>query len=215
MVLYLEWYKVLSTRDLARHFSCSTRTIFRKLKGTGYFTSYNKNGEMLTFPTTPEFDENGLWEYRGTRFSVWKNLGPTIRALVEESDKGLSANELGRLLSHRNVHHHLLECVRKGQLVRTKLEGRSVYFSMDSHKRYEQEEARYSKGPTPPSPEQPPDMTTTELVWLLRAMVRCNHIPFESIVTALGADREKVSEPAIRWLVEGCPGDGAVPTAPA
>ena len=213
MVLVLGAYKVISTKGLARHFSCSTRTIFRKLKGTGYLTSYNKNGEMLTFPTTPDFDENGLWEYQGARFSAWKNLGPTIRALVEESHKGLTSNELGCLLDHHNVHHHLLDCVRKGQLVRTWLGSSSVYYSADPRRKREQEEARYSERPALTSTEQPPDMTAIELVWLLRAMVRCNHIPFEGIVAALGSDRAKVNEPAIRWLVEGCPGDGAAPNA--
>ncbi|MDP7080187.1 MAG: hypothetical protein QF415_09875 [Candidatus Undinarchaeales archaeon] len=214
MVLVLDAYKVISAKGLARHFSCSTRTIFRKLKDTGYLTSYNMNGEMLTSPTTPDFDENGLWEYQGARFSAWKNLGPTIRALVDGSEQGLTAYELGRLLSHPNVHHHLLECVRKDQLVRTRLQGCSVYFSADPRRKREQEGTRYSERPAHTSPEQPPDMTTTELVWLLRAMVRCNHIPFEGIMAALGVDRSKVSEPVIRWLVEGCPGDGAAPTAP-
>jgi len=211
VVLHLEWHKVLSATDLARHFSCSTRTIFRKLEDSGYLTSYNKNGEMLTFPDTPEFDENGLWEYRGARFSMWRNLGPTVRALVDGSEQGLTAYELGRLLSHPNVHHHLLECIRKGHLVRTRLQGCSVYYSADILRRREQEAARCRKQPPPPVP----DLTTTELVWLLRAVIRCNNIPYKGVTAALEADGRKVSEQAVRWLVEGCPGDGAAPTTPA
>ena len=205
----LEWYKVLSARELADKFDCSTRTIFRKLEESGYLTSYNMNGEMLTLPRTPDFDKNGLWEYKGARFSVWRNLGPTVHALVDESDRGLTASELGDLLSHPDVHHHLLACVRKGQLVRARSKGRSVYYSADPDRRQEQEAARHHERPMLP----PPDLTTIELVWLLRAVIRCNHIPYTEVVAALETDRRMVSASTIRWLVEGCSGDGTAPTS--
>ena len=129
----------LTATELAARFRCAKVTIFRKLAGTGYLRSYNRNGAVLALPDAAKFDDNGLWEHHGARFSRWRDLFTTITALVDASDTGLTAGRLADLLGHDNVHHHLTTLVEQGRLHRTGSRRSAVYRSSDPKKRKAQE----------------------------------------------------------------------------
>jgi len=59
----------------------SRTTIFRILKGVGYFTSYSHAGRYYTLRRIPKFDRWGLWAWRDVRFSSHG----TLRATAGES----------------------------------------------------------------------------------------------------------------------------------
>ncbi|MDP6626600.1 MAG: hypothetical protein QGG50_01770 [Methanopyri archaeon] len=129
----------LTATDLAARFRCSKVTIFRKLAGTGYMRSYDHNGSVLALPDVVEFDDNGIWEYHGAHFSRWRDLFATITALVDASDKGLTAGMLANILGNDNIHHHLTALVERGMIRRQGSRRSAVYLSCDPKKRKAQE----------------------------------------------------------------------------
>ncbi|MDP6626819.1 MAG: hypothetical protein QGG50_02870 [Methanopyri archaeon] len=128
----------LTATDLAARFRCAKITVFRKLAGTGYLRSYDRNGTFLAHPDAASFDDNGLWEHHGAHFSRWRDLSATITALVDSSSKGLTAGQLADLLGHSNVHHHLTTLVEQGRLHKQGSRRSAVYLSKDPKKRKRQ-----------------------------------------------------------------------------
>jgi len=128
----------LTATELTARFRCSKVTVFRKLAGTRYLRSYNRNGTVLAHPDIARFDGNGLWEHHDTRFSRWCDLFATISALVDTSKKGLTAGRLADILGHSNVHHHLTALVEQGKLHQQGARRSAVYRSADPKKRKEQ-----------------------------------------------------------------------------
>ena len=143
----LRAHTTLTATELASRFRCAKVTVFRKLAGTGYLRSYNRNGSVLAHPDAARFDDNGLWEHNGANFSRWRDLFTTITALVDASSKGLTAGRLADILGHDNVHHHLTTLVEQGRLQRKGSRRSAVYLSKDPKKRKVQEQTpRKRKG---------------------------------------------------------------------
>jgi hypothetical protein len=108
---------------------CSAMTLRRLLQRQGYYTSYNHNASYYTIQGIPQFDQDGLWEYRGVLFSQWGSLTDTIVHFVQQSPSGLSARELEQRLKLENVKPNLTVLVQKETLTRQKVEERFVYFA--------------------------------------------------------------------------------------
>ena len=51
----------LTAIELTARFRCTKITVFRKLAGTGYLHSYDRNDTVLAHPDDAVFDVNGLW----------------------------------------------------------------------------------------------------------------------------------------------------------
>ena len=84
----------------------SRTTVFRKLAELGTRASYSHRGQYQTLDRIAEYDDNGLWSFRGVHFSKQGTLLETIVALVEHSGEGYYASELQALLGVR-VHNAL------------------------------------------------------------------------------------------------------------
>ena len=84
----------------------SRTTVFRKLAELGTRASYSHRGQYQTLDRIAEYDDNGLWSFRGVHFSKQGTLLETIVALVEHSGQGYYASELQALLGVR-VHNAL------------------------------------------------------------------------------------------------------------
>lgn len=91
--------KCVTIKDIRQVLEYSVRSAQRLLKKLGYYSSFTHNGRWYTLEHIPEFDENGLWFYKGIGFSKSRNLTATILYLVESSIKGLTASELSSILS--------------------------------------------------------------------------------------------------------------------
>jgi hypothetical protein len=115
----------------------ATMTVFRKLKGLGYLTSYSDRGKYYTLRNIPEFDDRGLWSYRQAWFSRYGNLRQTVHALVEDGQGGWTAQELDGQV-HVETKQPLLNLVRLQQLVREKIGGVYVYFAGEKARRQSQ-----------------------------------------------------------------------------
>ena len=115
----------------------STMTVYRWLLKRGYLASFSHRGQYYTLRNLPQFDDNGLWSYRGVMFSRYGNLLETARLLVENSDFGFTARELGEQLG-MDVKHPLLKLHRRKKICRIKLTGHYIYFSIDPESRRQQ-----------------------------------------------------------------------------
>lgn len=116
-------------------------TVFRKLREIPYLGSYSHSGRYYTLAERAEYDASGLWSYRGVRFSKNGSLVDTLARLVRESERGVFAFELHRLL-HVEVNHALLRLVRAGRLAREELAGLYLYCSAVAARRRQQRVAR-------------------------------------------------------------------------
>lgn len=122
--------KVMTLEDLKTLLCCSMITARRRLKDWQTFTSYNQNGRYYTLPHIPKFDTHGLWYYRNIGFSKHGNLKQTIVHFVGNSEQGLSAWSIGKLLGFA-VHPLLPRMEKNNVLCREKIQGNFIYFSSD------------------------------------------------------------------------------------
>ena len=110
------------------------RTVFRKLSEFPYLSSYSHRGKFYTLDPVAEFDERGLWTWRGVHFSRFGTLLDTAEQFVTRSERGCLASELADELQIP-VKAPLLTLVGARRLVRKAVEGRYVYCASDPTKR--------------------------------------------------------------------------------
>ena len=115
-------FKVLQTK--------SRMNVFRRLSALDYLSSYNQTGRYYTLMSIPEFDEDGLWQYRGVYFSTHGSLKVTVRHLVWISEAGKTHGELNQRLGVR-VHNTLLDLVRHQELGRERVMEHYLYVHRD------------------------------------------------------------------------------------
>ena len=106
----------------------SRMTVFRKLKGLGYYSSYSHSGKYYTLNSIPVFDSNGIWSYGGVRFSKSGNLMETICGLVKRSEAGYFAAELEPLL-HVFIHNAVGKLFASSRLLREQIGDQYLYLS--------------------------------------------------------------------------------------
>lgn len=201
VIRYLRVHKAEQTTVLARHFNCSKRTIFRALTQTGYLTSYNQNNSALTLPEIPTYDENGCWECQGFRFSKWGSLRETIRQMVKNSEAGLRAGEIQKLLQHENIYHHITQCVEEGMIVRESQWRFPVYFSVDLEERQKQHKMRERMMRQQPPPES--SLLTKEKIIQVLVVALKHHVTSrKKIMPILESEGVTVSKRGVKWIFE-------------
>jgi len=120
--------KVLTLVEVSAIFNCPRYTAKYYVKKCGAVTSLNRNAKYYSLPEIIEFNENGLWEYKGIRFSKYGTLKGTMIGIVKKSEFGLSAAEISKLLKSP-PHSMLAALVEEGKLQRDKIGGCYIYFS--------------------------------------------------------------------------------------
>lgn len=121
-------------------------TVYRKLAGLPYRTSYSHRGAYYTLDTLAEFDPHGLWTCADVHFSRQGTLLDTVATWVDSSTGGYYAEELRTLLGVE-VKDALRQLVRAGRLHRQKLAGRFFYEAIGRARRQEQRAARQAQAP--------------------------------------------------------------------
>jgi len=160
--------KVLTRNELLQAAGCSSMTGWRLLRSYGYWTSYNFNGRFYTLAGIPQFDEQGLWAYRGIRFSKWGPLTETIVARVGASEAGMTPEQLQQQLDVKNVRPALSRLVQRGRLARKKFAGQYVYFSLAKTSREHQQKRRAEQRVELPPPLPPPERIIALLVEIIQ-----------------------------------------------
>ena len=108
----------------------SKRSLFRDLSSIGYFSSYSHAGKYYTLTNIPNFDEYGLWHYKGVSFSKNGTLKSTIRFLVRDSMAGFTHRELKMLLRVR-VQNTLNDLIENSAISRERFENVFLYINAD------------------------------------------------------------------------------------
>ena len=188
--------KVVTVVLLATWLSCSIVTARRRLKAWNACTSYNRNGRYYTLPEIAEFDDNGLWRYRGIFFSKHGNLKQTLVHLVTVSAQGLSGAELGELpgLQPRSFLSHFRD---HPALYRKHVMGRWIWFAADPGIREKQTRVRLA-GVGPKEPRMPSDL---EAVMILVDLIRHPNSGLEQIARRIKPEGFDVDVAAIRRLL--------------
>ena len=122
--------KCMTIEDLCLSLNYSVRSVQRLLKAVGYFSSITHNGKWYTLQDIPKFDNNGLWFYQGIGFSQKRDLIATIRHLIDNSTKGLMANDLSKILC-TTCPPVLNELYKAKMINRVKTSKGFVYLSID------------------------------------------------------------------------------------
>ena len=121
-------------------------TVFRKLAGLSYRTSYSHAGAYYTLDSIAQYDELGLWSYRDIHFSRHGTLLDTAAVLVPQAPAGYLADELEAVV-HVAVKDPLRQLAQGGRLYRAAWEGRYLYCAPDRARRQEQWAARQAQRP--------------------------------------------------------------------
>jgi len=133
--------KVMTLSTLSGKAKCSGKTILRRLKEHGYYTSYNMNGKYYTIPEIAAFDEHGFWKYGDVYFNKFEGLREIMKRMIESSEMGSAVDELNKTLNV-NCGSHVMKFVREGVIARRKYGSFYVYFSTDKKKQDSQVEKR-------------------------------------------------------------------------
>jgi hypothetical protein len=127
-------------------------TVFRKLTGIGYRTSYSHRGKYYALDTDMDFDAQGLWAFESVRFSKYGTLLDTACTFVAEAEAGLFCGELENILNV-GVKEALLKLSRQKRVSREQMFGHYLYCSRDPVIRRRQIMARqmrtYERGVVP------------------------------------------------------------------
>lgn len=108
----------------------SRMTVFRRLRESGYRSSFTHTGRYYTLGDIPVFDEQGLWFCGDIGFSRAGTLKETTAVQVEQTPEGRTHAELRNLLRVR-VHNTLLDLLRARRIGREPLAGSYLYVSAD------------------------------------------------------------------------------------
>ncbi len=120
--------RVLTLVQLSDQLKCSSRTVLRRLKEHGYVSSYNNCGKYMTLEEIASFDSRGLWKCKDACFSKYGTLRNTVQKFIQDSEKGMTHEELAIVLGLR-VHDTLLHLVNEGKIQRERLAPNFVYLS--------------------------------------------------------------------------------------
>ncbi len=185
--------RVASHAELARQLKVSSKTVQRALAKVGAYASLNGNSAYVTLKSVPRFDRHGLWSHKQLRFSRHGDLRHTIRALIDQSSRGCTAEELQQWLGAR-VHNHLSFSLRRGEIQRFFLGRQAVYTSADPAKHQQQRTTRQPSATmvswvpsAPTAPPLPPGMEAMDVIRLLLQMLRKPEASDASLAKSLQA----------------------------
>ena len=136
--------RILTLEQLCRKMHASRSTVLRRLEEHGYHSSYNHAGKFLTIDEVAQFDARGLWVWKAASFSRFGSLKETVWHFVEESEQGMTQEELAALLGVR-THNPLLELVEEEWTYRERLGPTFVYLSHKVSRRREQVRRRKTR----------------------------------------------------------------------
>lgn len=112
-------------------------TVFRKLKGLGYVSSYSHRGGYYSLAEIARFDDKGLWSHKSVWFSRFGTLVATVESFVNTSSQGFFAGDLAEVL-HVDVQDALHQLIQQERLQRSEVYGRYLYTAIDHSTRRQQ-----------------------------------------------------------------------------
>jgi hypothetical protein len=169
-------------KPLATEIGYSVPSTRRFLVDMGYYSSFTHNGKWYTLRTTPHFDRNGIWFFDIIGFSRAGSLTKTLIKLINRSQAGMTAEQLGEKLRCR-CHSVLVQLYRQSKIQRRK-QGRSyIYLATDPSAQAIQLQAREGKSVSVPT------LPAEIAVLILVEFIRQPHFRFEQLAKAIARQR--------------------------
>lgn len=187
-------YRALKTR--------ARRSVMRRLKSVGYFSSYTHAGSYYTLRDIPRFDQFGLWHYGNVGFYRARTLKVAVKDLVDRSEAGRTHQELQALL-RVPVHNALLDHVRATRIERKPLDKREgVYLSANpSHaaKQWARRQAQKKRAAVLLGP-----LTAAMTIEVLVEVLQSSHVLVtpEQVVRRLHHQGVSVPLEHVQWVFE-------------
>lgn len=189
--------KIITIEQLVELFQCSVITVRRRLKKWKTYTSINKNGRYYTLPHIPVFDANGLWRHQSVLFSRYGNLKQTIIWMIRQSQTGLSAGELAKIVDLTPSSSFFAQIKDAAGISREKHHGRFVYFSDSVQSAHRQKHKRIlHRTGTIDWP------TDAEAVVILVELIRHPGIDIEHLVAKVQEKGKQLDATVIRRFLE-------------
>ncbi len=92
--------KIVTMPEMIKALGRATRmTVFRKL--LDYRSSYSHWGKYYTLAEVAEFNEHGVWSWKGVHFSRYGTLMATLEALVCSAQAGYYSDDVGEVVQVR------------------------------------------------------------------------------------------------------------------
>lgn len=192
-------YIVMSMDELIKHTNVSKNTIHRRLDEIGYVTSYNHNGIYYTLLKLTEFDESGLWEYKGIRFFKGGGLQELIINQINSSEKGYTSEEISTQLATR-VSNQLRILTRKKLIQRKKYSDFYVYYSINENIWKKQKSLREKVINLRSSDEETQTSDEKKIIKILLEIIRNPSVSPEKIGELLREDGFKISDSFIKQV---------------
>ena len=169
-------------KPLATAIGYSVPSTRRFLVEIGYYSSFTHNGKWYTLRTIPHFDRNGIWFFDIIGFSRAGSLTNTLIKLINRSQGGMTAEQLGEKLRCR-CHSVLVQLYRQEKIQRQK-QGRSyIYLAMDPSTQAIQLQAREGKNVSVPI------LPAEIAVLILVEFIRQPDLSFEQLAKAIARQR--------------------------
>lgn len=172
--------KIMTIDTLTETMQCSTITARRRLKKWNSYTSINKNGRYYTLPHIPEFNEDGVWNYKTVLFSQNGNLKHTIIWLIHQSPMGLSAAEISEKVDLPPSSSFFSQLKTFEGITREKHERRYVYYYGSHEDVFRQKQRRAFNQPVVAG-----NLTDAEAVVLLVALIKNPGIEIEELAAVV------------------------------
>lgn len=123
--------KILTYQEVKEETGCCLTTLSRFGDKQGYYTSLNKNGKYYILKENCPFNKDGLYAYKGIKFSKYHTLKASLLHTIEFSKRGITTEELKKIYGNStgvSVSH--LYTAKK--IDRMFSEGTFYYLSSDS-----------------------------------------------------------------------------------
>ncbi len=136
-------HQLVTLNDLYKAIRTKSRmTVFRRLKGLEYLSSFTHAGRYYTLKEMADFDLDGIWFFNDIGFSQNGSLKNTLIEIVNTCAAGKFHFELENQLRVR-VQNTLLNLVKLNEIDKAKFEGKYLYLSIEQDMRKRQEEQRH------------------------------------------------------------------------
>jgi hypothetical protein len=123
--------KAMSFAAISSSVICSSATLRRDLKTLQTITSYTHRGSYVTLPDIPNFNESGIWFFRGIGFSRFKNSLELIINVIENSKDGITQAALESLL-RIGISKQIQILMEQERLHRVKIGAKYVYMPKEA-----------------------------------------------------------------------------------
>ena len=193
-------HKVLTREEHRQLCGCSAMTAWRVLHEHGYLSSYNANAKYYSLIDIPDFDQRGLWSYKGIRFSRTGSLNQTMVEFVSRSKSGMTAREIEDVLGVNNARTTLIKLYKEGKVSRKKIKGVFVYLNTgdeDADKQRRLRRAELEREVVQADLPGARKIIAVLVEWIVRP-----ELSIDRVARRLARKGEKISRRDIREIVE-------------